>query len=200
MTSMVIPFERPRHHRAVPPLVFVEMNEEHLHESPNGVHDLAATLVNCRSLLRRARLEGWPVAFVTPFGRMRDRSRAGLRWIDGFTPQRSDMIFEPAAASCYSSEEFAEAMTAAGMQFVLAGFSAESVCLATLIDAFTYGHYAGLIRDASSSRPLPGHDAVECHHAVVATASRYGAVLTTERWLRVAQSPLSELELCGDIN
>jgi len=138
------------------------------------------------------------VAFVTPFRRASNLGLSGFRWIEGFRPQRSDMIFEPTAASCYSSAEFAEAMNEAGMCFVLAGFSGESVCLATLIDASLYGHHAGFIEDATSSRPLPGQDPAEGQRMVVATASRYATIVTAERWLRIAESHQSELELCHD--
>jgi hypothetical protein len=198
MTSTVIPFERYQRRSLVPPLVFVEMHQEHLTCGSNIACKVMSALANCRFLLNRARSEGWPVAFVTPFQRARDRRRVNFRWIEGFTPQRSDMIFEPIAASCYSSTEFAEAMTDAGMRFMLAGFLGESVSLATLIDASIYGHHAGLIEDASSSRALPGCDPEESHRTVVAIASRYATIVTAERWLRIAESHQTELELCHD--
>jgi len=196
MMSAVIPFQRYQRRCQAPPLVFVEMYREHL---DGGAAGAAAAVANCRFLIERARSEGWPVAFVTPDQRWHDRRRSDRHWIDGFRPQRSDMIFEPKAASCYSSAEFAETMDEFGMRFVLAGFLGESVCLATLIDAAAYGHRAGFIEDATACRPFAGQGAAESHRAVVATANRYAAVVTAARWLRIAGSQQSELELCHDI-
>lgn len=193
MPSTVIPFERfrpfERYHqrRAVPPLVFVDMQEEQLAQSNDGSADPGSVLANCRALLSRARSEDWPVAFATAGQLENEQLRPSLHWIDGFTPRPSDMVFEPLAASCYTSSEFAEAMTAAGMQFVLAGFSGDGACLATLIDASAYGHRVGFIHDASASRPQSGQNALESHRAVVSIAGRYAALLTTQRWLETAQ-------------
>jgi nicotinamidase-related amidase len=200
MTSAVIPFGRYQRRSYVPPLVFIEMSQEHVNCGPNRTSEEASTLGKCRLLLSRARSEGWPVAFVTPSQRAGNVGQSGFRWIEGFRPQRSDMIFEPVAASCYSSMEFAGAMNDAGMHFVLAGFLGESVCLATLIDASLYGHHAGFIEDATSSRPLPGQDPVEGHRMVVATASRYATIVTAEHWLRIAESQQSALELCHGVH
>jgi hypothetical protein len=201
MMGAVISFERYHKRRLIPPLVFVEMHQEQLAYNPTfGANDVMPVLANCRSLLNRARSEGWPVAFVTPFQRVRGHKQTGFRWIEGFKPQRNDMIFEPIADSCYSSAEFAEAITAYGKCFTLAGFSGERACLSTLIDASRHDHFAGFIVDASATRPLPGCDAAESHRAVVAIASRYATIVTAKRWLEVAGTREAELEPSHDIS
>ena len=194
--SVVIPLNSYRKRRLVPPLVFVEMHNNQLTESTGfGAEQVAPVLRNCALLLERARSEGWPLAFVSPLrsaGAARKHSKAC--WIEGFEPRRHDMVFERTDPSCYSSREFADAMTAAGSVFVLAGFSGEGACLSTLIDASRNGQHAGFLEDASATRPLPGLNAAESHRAAVAVASRYATAITTRYWVEVAGTVRSELE------
>lgn len=186
--SEVIEFEQYHRAKAAPPLIFVDMIEDQIEEEEGfGTREIAPVLAKLRLLLEQARDRHWPVAFVRPqasspaaFGR-----RPG-RWIEGFEPRRSDMIFERSANSCYSSEQFASAMDGAGRVFVIAGFSVECACLATLMDAAQHDHFAGLVRDASATHPLPGCDAGESHRAVLAVAGRYATILTAEHWIDVA--------------
>ena len=64
------------------------------------------------------------------------------------------MIFERNKPSCYASREFANAMTAGGGHFVLAGFSGEGACLATVMEAFHRDHHVTFLADASASHGL----------------------------------------------
>jgi len=175
--SQIIQFEQYQRLRCAPPLVFVDMLEDQL--AGLATHEAAPMLAKCRVLLDEARKRHWPVAFVRP-----PQQRPG-RWIDGFEPHRSDMIFDRIGQSCYSSEEFAGAMDASGRVFVVAGFSTDSCCLATLIEASQNNHFAGLVEDATATRPLPGYDAAESHRAVMAVASRHGTIVTAEHWIGV---------------
>ena len=112
-----------------------------------------AVIENCRRVLRHARQLGLPVAFL----RMIDRTPffnpalSYSKWISGFEPVSSDMIFERKKPSCHASREFANAMTAGGGHFVLAGFSGEAACLATAMEAFHRDHRVTYLADASAS-------------------------------------------------
>ncbi len=173
--------------RAAPPVVFVDMCQDRLEsEEGYGLRELTPVLAKCRHLLKEARVRHWPVAFVRPPHASSGPRNRGARWIEGFEPKRNDMVFDRVGPSCYSSEEFADAMNDCGRVFVLAGFSVESTVLATLIDAAQNNHFVGLVRDASATRPLPGHDAAESHEAVVAVASRFGTIVTADHWIDVA--------------
>jgi len=103
------------------------------------------------------------------------------------------MIFECAAGSCYSSDEFADAMTNAGNCYLLAGFSAERTCLATLVEASRHGHHVGFVEDASYSGCLPGYSAQESRRALLAVARQHATILTTKEWIEVAGTPRCEL-------
>ena len=104
------------------------------------------------------------------------------------------MIFDRTASSCYTSVEFYGAMDEAGGEFVLAGFSADTTCLITLTDAARVNHCAGLIEDATTTRPLSGLSAADSHRAVLALASRYATVMTAKRWIEAAHLSPSPLE------
>lgn len=181
MTCSIIPFRTSCKQNTLPPIVFVEMFRENLETYSAATPRAHTVLHNCQMLLRDARAHGFPVAFASSKSFAENQEARSSHWIEGFRPQCHDMVFEPSAASCYSSPEFAEAMTDAGGRFVLAGFLGESVCLATVIDAATFGHRAGLIEDAISSRSIFG-DPADSHRVVVGTASRYAAILMTADW------------------
>lgn len=191
--SVVIAFDRYHtRRRHVPPLVFVSMLERQLEPGPGfGSEQVAPVLARCRLLLEKARADAWPVAFVNPHKNGRTKR---YRWIDGFAPQRHDMVFEGCGPSCYTCPEFADTMTSWGNVFVVAGFWGEGACLMTLMEAPRYGHTAGFICDASATRPLPDCDADTSHRAVTAVAGRYATIVTAERWVDLAGSRQSELE------
>ncbi|MBV8977659.1 MAG: isochorismatase family protein [Alphaproteobacteria bacterium] len=186
--SEIVQFDKYRHVRAAPPLVFVDMVRHEIDPEPGfGEAESGPVLARCRQLLREARSRHWPIAFVRSAMRsVPGFASAGARWIDGFEPRRCDMVFERHGASCYSSDEFARAMDAAGRVYIVAGFSADNSCLATLMDAPLNNHFVGVVQDAAATRPLPGLDAAESHRAVIAVSSRYATILSTEHWIDVA--------------
>lgn len=193
--SVVVPFRELQKRKLIPPLVFVDMHNNQVRETIEfrATHFVRA-LENCRLLLEHARLQRWQLAFVTPLHPGEQRKRETPWWVPGFEPSRNDMVFDRSDASCYSSREFADAITEVGGVFVLAGFSAEEACLSTMIDATRNGHHAGFVTDASVTRPLPGHSAEESHRAVIALASRYATLTSTQRWIEIAGTTNSDLE------
>jgi len=186
--SEIVQFDKYRHVRAAPPLVFVDMLQHEIDPEPGfGEAEFGAVLARCRLLLAEARSRHWPVAFVRPaILSVPGFPTTGSRWIDGFEPRRCDMVFERSGASCYTSGEFGRAMDAAGRVYVVAGFAADSACLATLMEAPANNHFAGLVRDGSATRPFPDLDAAQSHDAVAAVASRYATLVTAEHWIDVA--------------
>ena len=184
--SEIIAFEKYQK-RAAPPLVFIDMVQGQLEcEEDFGRAEIDPVLAKCRLLLDEARQRHWPVAFVRAAPPANLHRSSASRWIEGFEPQRADMVFDRSGPSCYSSDAFADAMDSAGRVFVLAGFCADCSCLTTLIDAVQNEHFVGLVRDASATRPLPGYDAQESHRAVLAVSSRYATIVTAEHWIGVA--------------
>ena len=190
MSGSIIPFRSSYKNAAFPPIVFVEMYQEHWEAYASETPRAHTVLKNCQMLLDGARAGGFPVAFACSKN-VRPKTRTP-QWIDGFRPQRDEMVFEPLAASCYSSPEFAETITDIGDHFVLAGFLGESIGLATAIDAATFGHRAGLVEDAIASRSIFG-SAVDSHRIVIGTASRYAAILMTTDWHGNADTVLTKL-------
>jgi nicotinamidase-related amidase len=147
--------------------------------------EAAEALENCRTALAHSRRLGLPVAFFrmitrSPFfNPVLDYSK----WIPGFEPLNSDMVFERSEPSCYANREFANAMTAGGGHFVLAGFSGEAGCLATAIDAFHRDHDVTFLADASASHDLGQIGAAAVHESVVQMIQLYGKVTTTKEWI-----------------
>lgn len=170
----------------VPTLVLLDLQQEYT-ASPRlfAIPDVESALENCRTVLGHARQVGLPVAFL----RMVDRSPffnpvlSYSRWIPGFEPVSSDMIFERNKPSCYASREFANAMTEGGGHFVLAGFSGEAACLSTVIEAFHRDHHVTFLADASASHGLDQIAAHSVHETVAQLIALFGEVTMTRQWI-----------------
>jgi nicotinamidase-related amidase len=170
----------------VPTLVLLDMQQEYV-ASPRlfSIPQAEAALENCRFALAHARRMGFPVAFL----RMVERSArfnpvlSYSRWIPGFEPMTSEMVFERSMPSCYANREFAHAMTEGGGHFVLAGFSGEAGCLATAIEAFHRDHRVTFLSDASASLGLNRIPAASVHETVIELIGLYAEVTTTRDWI-----------------
>lgn len=171
---------------AIPTLVLVDLQQEYI-APPRGlaIPEIQSAIDNCAAALKCARTIGLPVAHMRWTGNaafFNAATRYG-NWIDGFTPLGSEMIFERAQPSCYSSERFSEVMGRGKENFVLAGFAGESACLATIIEAFHRNHHVTYLDDASGSHALEGFDSQSCHKMIGRLASLYGTTMSTCEWI-----------------
>ena len=170
----------------VPVMVLVDLQQEYV-SAPRGlaIANAGPALENCASALKSARAAGLPIAHVRWVGRSNFFNPATrfARWIDGFVPLGSEMVFERSRPSCYASRNFAEIMDEGDGEFVLAGFAGESACLSTMIDAFHRGHRVTYLADASASHELEEFGASEAHRMVLNLAKLYGRVVRTDEWI-----------------
>jgi nicotinamidase-related amidase len=170
----------------IPTLVLVDLQQEYT-ASPRALAMPQATqaLARCREALAHARRMELPVAFVRWTGRspLFNPATRFSRWIEGFEPWGSDMIFERDKPSCYASAPFCEVMGSGGGNFVLAGFAGEAACLATAVDAFSRGHRLTFLADASASHRLDEVGSNDVHQVVTKVIELYGDVLGTQTWI-----------------
>ena len=170
----------------VPTLVLLDLQQEYI-ASPRlfAIPDVEAALENCRAVLRHARHIGLPVAFLRMVGRSPffNPALSYSRWISGFEPVSSDMVFERSKPSCYASREFANAMTEGGGHFVLAGFSGEAACHATVTEAFHRDHHVTFLADASASHGLDQIGPQAVHETVVQLIGLFVEVTTASQWI-----------------
>jgi nicotinamidase-related amidase len=170
----------------VPTLVLLDLQQEYV-ATPRlfAMPHAASAIENCRAALGHARRLGLPVAFFRMLGRTPyfNPALAYSRWIPGFEPAGSDMVFERNKPSCYANREFAHAMSESGGHFVLAGFSGEAGCLATAAEAFHRDHKVTFLADASASHGLERIAAPMVHETVTEIISLYGTVTTTRSWI-----------------
>lgn len=170
----------------IPTLVLVDLQQEYI-SAPRGlaITNAGPALENCALALKSARAAGLPIAHVRWAGRSNFFNPATpfAKWIDGFVPLGSEMIFERSRPSCYASRSFAEIMDEGEGEFVLAGFAGESACLSTMIDAFHRGHRVTYLADASASHALEEFDSSETHRMVLNLARLYGRVAKTHDWI-----------------
>ena len=170
----------------IPTLVLLDLQQEYT-ASPRlfSIPKIETALENCHAALSLARELGLPVAFLRLIGRAPffNPALSYSHWIPGFEPLTSEMVFERSMPSCYANREFGHVMTESGGHFVLAGFSGETGCLATAIEAFHRGHGVTYLADASASRGVNQIPAASVHETVVELIGLYGEVTTTQSWI-----------------
>jgi nicotinamidase-related amidase len=190
----VINFRACANEATFPTLVLLDLQQEYI-ASPRlfAIPEAGAALENCRAALAYARRLGLPVAFFRMVGPSRfvNPALTYSKWIPGFTPVSSDMVFERHKPSCYASREFANAITEGGGRFVLAGFSGEIGCLSTAVEAFHRNHKVTFLADASASHGMGRITAKAMHETVVRLISLYGDVTTTQRWILEKSSSIT---------
>jgi nicotinamidase-related amidase len=133
--------------RALPVIVFVDPCHHRLTNRRGLGHgEIAGVLANCRAALLHARRMGMAVAFVRDG--VNPRTGSNFDWIKGFEPERSDMIFERRARSCYANPYFEEIARTSG-ELVLAGFPGPGGCLSIAADAVRAGTRITFLEDAT---------------------------------------------------
>jgi len=185
--SSVIDFRAYAASGPIPTLVLLDLQQDSLSGARRLDFDLSAhALDNCREALAHARRMEFPIAFVRRSRRASSLGAAAAqaRWIERFEPRGSDMVFERDKPSCFASPLFADVMATSGGPIVLAGFSGETACLSTAIDAFHRGHEFTFLSDASASRAVGGTEASQVHALLTQVIRLYGDVADTERWVR----------------
>jgi len=174
---------------AMPTLVLVDLHVDFPHSaaSPPDSATLASVLAQCREVLVYARRCGMPIALVRHMPPLPSflATHDCPAWMRGIEPRRSDMIFERASPSCYTSSEFAQ-MAAHSSELVLAGLFGETSCLSTLVEAHHRGQRITYLADASCSRGYNGVSAEAMHRSVVDLGGLYGRVCSVRDWMEKA--------------
>ena len=173
--------------RSVPTLVLVDLHHDlfDLFEVNDVSGPTRAALDNCFAVLRHARALGFPVAFTRRVAAPETLAGAPSypRWINGFEPQRADMVFDHCLPSCYASAEFAEMAEHLGGNFVVAGQAGELSCLSTAVDAFHRDQRPTFLTDALVTRGGRDLPAAMMEQALAHIVSLYVETDTVEGWM-----------------
>jgi nicotinamidase-related amidase len=173
--------------RGLPTLVLVDMHYDACDEDDEtAAHD--GSIANCRAALRHARLCGMPVAFTRQVVSPRSMlaSPAYPRWIEGFEPNRRDMIFDRQRPSCYASAEFRKLADDSAGQYAVAGRFGELACLSTAVDALHRGHRPAFLMDALMHRGHEQVSAADIRRATTCILPLYVETTNTQTWIRTA--------------
>jgi nicotinamidase-related amidase len=172
--------------REAPTLVLIDLHHDH-----SGLVELGGTaalmepITNCRAALKHARASGMRVAFtrqVAPPANMLS-STSYPRWIEGFEPNRWDMIFDRSRPSCYASPEFRDMVDEIGGNYVIAGQFGERSCLSTVIEAFHRDHRPVILADAIVSRSYEDVSAGAMLKAAACILPLYAQAALTQSWI-----------------
>src|SRR5258706_82404 len=161
-----------------------------LHHQLRGAESLGNTIptemiANCRTALRHARSSGIPVAFTRQGAPSASMLASPIypRWIEGFEPQRRDMVFDRQRPSCYASAPFRDMADDIGGNYVVAGQFGELSCLLTAIDALHRDHRPTFLTDALVSRCPDDLSAGAMLRALSRILSFYVEVARTQPWI-----------------
>src|SRR5262249_17978337 len=153
-------------------------------------------LANCRAVLRHARACGIPVAFTRQVAAPVNMvtSPAYPRWIEGFEPNRWDMVFDRQRPSCYASSQFGEVADELCGNYVMAGRFAELSCLSTAVEAFHRDHHPTVLSDALMCIPQADCPALGMQQAVTSMLSHYAETTTTQAWIRATSRKVGAIK------
>jgi isochorismate hydrolase len=173
--------------RGLPTLVLVDLH----HDASDLVAmcssgSVTDAIANCRRVLAHARANGFPIGFTRRLAAPPNPATTPVypRWIEGFEPRRSDMIFDRWRPSCYASAPFAEMGECLTGNYVLAGQFGEMSCLSTAVDAFHRDHRPTFLTDALVIRGGDDISASAMQRAIAHIISLYADAKSTESWLR----------------
>ena len=180
--------------RSVPTLVLVDLHYELFDLFEVGVSGPTRALDNCLALLRHARALGIPVAFTRRIAEPLSLSAEPTypRWINGFEPQRSDMVFDRCKPSCYASSDFAEMAEHLGGNFVVAGQAGELSCLSTAVDAFHRDQRPTFLTDALVTRGGKDLPAATMERGLAHIVSLSVDTDTAEGWMTAPRRKVRE--------
>ena len=172
--------------QAVPTVVLIDLHHDVARLSDKAARpDRTEALANCRAVLNHARRWGFPVAFTRQTSPESTMWRPPVypRWIDGFGPQRCDMIFDRQQPSCYGSADFSEMARHLGGAYVIAGQIGELSCLSTVVDAFHRDHRVTVLSDALITYDCEQACEGGMSAAVTRIISHYAAAIKTRSWI-----------------
>lgn len=167
-----------------PMVVAIDIQREYTTPGrPFFLRGIDESLENCAAIIAHARCESWPIVHVrhvqdghvfneqTPFG----------RFVEGFEPRGSEMLFSKDKLSCYSNKGFAELMQWARSETVyVIGYNSIMCCLSTLVEAFHRGHRLNFVTDASLAKATAHASEDETHRIMTDVISIYANVVRTE--------------------
>lgn len=183
--------------RAAPTLVLVDLHHDSFDLfEVNDVSQPTRAIENCAAILRHGRALGFPIAFTRRIAAPETLAAAPRypRWLKGFEPQRSDMVFDRCRPSCYASAEFAEAAEHLRGNFVVAGQMGELSCLSTAIDAFHRDHRPIFLTDALVCRGTRELSAETMERALAHIVSLYAGAESAEEWMSASSRRLKVSE------
>jgi len=182
--------------RELPTLVLVDMHHDASREEMHTAPLFSEALANCRAALRHARACGIPVAFTRqaapPVNML--ASAAYPRWIEGFEPNRWDMVFDRQRPSCYASAEFADVADELGGNYVMAGRFGELSCLSTAVEAFHRDHRPIVLSDALMCLAADELPAPVMQQAVTSILSHYAETAATQLWIRTTSRKVGAIK------
>lgn len=158
-------------------LVIIDL-QRYYHDKLRSEHGMAVerSLENCRMAIQHARAVGIPLAYT----RLTCETSSG--WIQGLEPKRSDMVFDRSSASCYASPYFEEIVSGVE-RFAMAGLMAETVCVATAIDAAHRRHAVTFLDDASVSSGRGVIDSSTAHRLTIDLLNLFAQPIATSQWI-----------------
>lgn len=165
-------------------LLMIDLQMEYIAEGRAfELPNISPYLENCRKLLNHAREKRFPIIHFRRLtnGAFFNRETQFSRWIEAFRPKPGELYFEHEKPSCFSDETFDKYLLSQRKPtLVVAGFTAEFSCIATVIDAYQKDLNVLFVKDASPSGPIGELDPCESHATICEIMSIYCDVISTD--------------------
>lgn len=133
-------------------------------------------------MLRHARGHGWPIVHVQHLqgGEIFNRESEYSDFVDGFVPERGEVLAVKGNYSAFSSPEFSKfAADHVGHELLVIGYGTTMCCLSTVVDGYHKGYRFALVEDACAARAARGLAEGSMHEHAVAILEPFARLTTT---------------------
>ncbi|SDX23548.1 Nicotinamidase-related amidase [Marininema mesophilum] len=149
-------------------LVLIDIQREYVTEGrPFYIRSIGPSLENAKTMLEKARTEGWMVVHVRHLqeGEIFNADSEFSDFVQGFEPRIGEREITKYKFSCFSSEEFSEMMDRLKEYRIhIVGYGSTMCCLSTIVEGYHRGHQMIFIHDASNAKEMDKFSE-ESHHA-----------------------------------
>lgn len=164
--------------------IFIDLQKEYQSLGrAYALEDVEDCLSNCQRILKKARQYGMTIAHFRTLmgGTFFNQSIDFSNWIEEFSPQPNEMVFDRQKPSVYSNEMFTSFIDMLDApELIVMGLTGESGCLSTIVEGQHRNHKITYVSDASASHSIGQYSEKQSHEFLTNIMGMYSQIATTD--------------------
>jgi len=156
------------------------------------IQSIGSSLNNAYAMLRHARGMRWPIVHVQHLqqGEIFNPQSEYSDFVDGFVPERGEVLAVKGNYSAFSSPEFSRFVADhANHELLVVGYGTTMCCLSTVVDGYHRGYRFALVEDACAARATRGLTEDSLHEHAVAILEPFARLTTSQGEMERLEEP-----------